>query len=235
MPDAIAVVDVDPEVASLLQDRRHRGDAECRRRAASFRLERLLVLPVPERAASACRAALSRGAGPALLAHPHPRHQARSEEAQDRQGDRAARRWPSKAGYTRPHTVHCGPEGIYVAALGNREGKGPGGIFLMDHETFDVLGQMGDRPRAAAARLRRLVASRPRHPGHQRVGHARHLRERPRSRRCCSAASTAAGCTSGTCTSASTCRPSTSATSTSSCSSCGPRTTRPRPTASSIA
>src|ERR1700726_2970291 len=46
-----------------------------------------------------------------------------------------------KTGYTRPHTVHCGPEGIYVAALGNREGKGPGGIFLMDHETFDVLGQ----------------------------------------------------------------------------------------------
>ena len=24
------------------------------------------------------------------------------------------------SGYTRPHTVHCGPEGIYVAALGNR-------------------------------------------------------------------------------------------------------------------
>lgn len=46
-----------------------------------------------------------------------------------------------KAGYTRPHTVHCGPEGIYVAALGNREGQGPGGIFLMDHETFDVRGQ----------------------------------------------------------------------------------------------
>src|SRR4029450_9099733 len=45
------------------------------------------------------------------------------------------------AGYTRRHTVHCGPEGIYVAALGNREGKGPGGIFLMDHETFDVRGQ----------------------------------------------------------------------------------------------
>src|SRR5262245_48757726 len=46
-----------------------------------------------------------------------------------------------KAGYTRPHTVHCGPEGIYVAAIGNREGQAPGGIFLMDHETFDVLGQ----------------------------------------------------------------------------------------------
>ena len=37
--------------------------------------------------------------------------------------------------------MHCGPEGIYVAALGNREGKGPGGVFLMDHETFDVRGQ----------------------------------------------------------------------------------------------
>ncbi len=46
-----------------------------------------------------------------------------------------------RAGYTRPHTVHCGPEGIYVAALGNREGKGPGGVFLMDHETFEVRGQ----------------------------------------------------------------------------------------------
>jgi selenium-binding protein 1 len=37
--------------------------------------------------------------------------------------------------------VHCGPERIYVAALGNREGKGPGGVFLMDAETFDVRGQ----------------------------------------------------------------------------------------------
>src|SRR4029453_6310065 len=48
---------------------------------------------------------------------------------------------PSTSSTPRPHTVHCGPEGIYVAALGNREGKGPGGVFLMDHETFDVRGQ----------------------------------------------------------------------------------------------
>ena len=46
-----------------------------------------------------------------------------------------------RAGYTRPHTVHCGPDGIYVAALGNEEGKEPGGVFLMDHESFDVLGR----------------------------------------------------------------------------------------------
>jgi selenium-binding protein 1 len=47
----------------------------------------------------------------------------------------------AKAGYSRVHTIHCGPEGIYVSALGNAEGKAPGGVFLMDHESFDVLGR----------------------------------------------------------------------------------------------
>jgi selenium-binding protein 1 len=47
----------------------------------------------------------------------------------------------SKAGYTRPHTVHCGPAGIYVASLANAQGEAPGGIFLMDHETFDIRGR----------------------------------------------------------------------------------------------
>ena len=47
----------------------------------------------------------------------------------------------ARAGYSRPHTVHCGPEGIYVSALGSPSGDGPGGIFLLDHFTFDVLGQ----------------------------------------------------------------------------------------------
>src|SRR3954465_9903032 len=46
----------------------------------------------------------------------------------------------SKAGYSRPHTVHCGPDGIYVSALGNPEGDGPGGIFLLDHDDFSVRG-----------------------------------------------------------------------------------------------
>ena len=45
-----------------------------------------------------------------------------------------------KAGYSRPHTIHCGPDGIYVSALGNPEGDGPGGIFLLDHEDFSVKG-----------------------------------------------------------------------------------------------
>ena len=47
----------------------------------------------------------------------------------------------ARAGYSRPHTFHCGPDGIYVSALGNPEGNGPGGIFVMDHESFDVLGR----------------------------------------------------------------------------------------------
>jgi selenium-binding protein 1 len=46
-----------------------------------------------------------------------------------------------RTGYSRPHTVHCGPEGIYLSALGAPDGEGPGGIFLLDHETFDVLGR----------------------------------------------------------------------------------------------
>ena len=44
-------------------------------------------------------------------------------------------------GYSRPHTVHCGPDGIYVSALGDAKGDTPGGVFLMDPETFDVLGR----------------------------------------------------------------------------------------------
>src|SRR5216683_4252463 len=43
--------------------------------------------------------------------------------------------------YSRPHTIHCGPEGIYISALGSPEGEGPGGIFLLDHFSFDILGQ----------------------------------------------------------------------------------------------
>ncbi len=47
----------------------------------------------------------------------------------------------SRTNYSRLHTIHCGPEGIYVSALGSPEGEGPGGIFLLDHFNFEVLGQ----------------------------------------------------------------------------------------------
>jgi selenium-binding protein 1 len=50
----------------------------------------------------------------------------------------------AKTGYSRPHTIHCGPEGIYVSTLGGggADGtKGPPGIFIMDCETFEVIGR----------------------------------------------------------------------------------------------
>jgi methanethiol oxidase len=46
-----------------------------------------------------------------------------------------------RSGYSRPHTIHCAPDGIYVSALGAPDGSGPGGIFVLDHDTFDVLGR----------------------------------------------------------------------------------------------
>ena len=46
-----------------------------------------------------------------------------------------------RTGYSRPHTIHCGPDGIYVSALGAPDGNGPGGVFVMDHESFDPLGR----------------------------------------------------------------------------------------------
>jgi selenium-binding protein 1 len=46
-----------------------------------------------------------------------------------------------KAGYSRPHTLHCGPGAIYMSALGGANGNdGPGGVALLDHDTFDVIG-----------------------------------------------------------------------------------------------
>ncbi len=46
-----------------------------------------------------------------------------------------------RAGYSRLHTVHCGPDAIYISALGSADGGGPGGILMLDHYTFKVLGR----------------------------------------------------------------------------------------------
>ena len=34
-----------------------------------------------------------------------------------------------------------GPDGIYINALGNDEGNGPGGIFVLDPETLEIKGR----------------------------------------------------------------------------------------------
>ena len=46
-----------------------------------------------------------------------------------------------RTGYSSPHTVHCGPDGIYISALGSATGDGPGGIFMMDPDSFEILGR----------------------------------------------------------------------------------------------
>src|SRR5215217_1571567 len=46
-----------------------------------------------------------------------------------------------RTGYSRVHTVHCGPDGLYMSALGNPAGDAPGGVLLLDHDSFSPLGQ----------------------------------------------------------------------------------------------
>src|SRR3954471_3787412 len=44
-------------------------------------------------------------------------------------------------GYSRPHPIPRGPARLYVSALAAPDGNGPGGVLLLDHETFDPKGQ----------------------------------------------------------------------------------------------
>ena len=49
-----------------------------------------------------------------------------------------------KTGYSRTHTVHCGPEGIYISTLGAAGADGTDGVpgvFIMDCESFEILGK----------------------------------------------------------------------------------------------
>lgn len=49
-----------------------------------------------------------------------------------------------KTGYSRPHTVHCGPEGVYISTLGGKGVAGdesPAGIFILGCDSFEIRGQ----------------------------------------------------------------------------------------------
>ena len=106
---------------------------------------------------NACSSALSPMSGHAFLRAPlpdHPRHPLvahlrRRHPARPDAGRRSHKMIEPeevlrKTGYSRPHTVHCGPEGIYISTLGGAgtDGtEGPPGIFIMDCESFEILGQ----------------------------------------------------------------------------------------------
>ena len=120
------VLDVDPRSSELRPARRPPGPAERRRRAAPLRLERLQRGALPD----ACRTRTSSGATcwcPACARRgmyivdtkPDPRQPriVKTIEPEELQ---------AKSGYSRPHTIHCGPDAIYVDALGAPDGDGPG-------------------------------------------------------------------------------------------------------------
>ena len=139
--DALGVVDTNPASSGF---GRLVGQVRLparRQRAAPLRLERLQLAPLPLRPERARRAPLSRGAGDAQL--PRSTSSTPSPIRGDPQlvkvieGDEVM----AKTGYAAPHTVHCGPDGIYLNALGAPDGDGPGGIFMLDHETFEVKGR----------------------------------------------------------------------------------------------
>ena len=54
------------------------------------------------------------------------------------------------AGYSPQHAVHCGPGAVFVSCLGGYGEEGPGGITLLDQNTFDVQPATG-RPTAATS------------------------------------------------------------------------------------
>ena len=89
----------------------------------------------------------------------------------------------AKAGYSRPHTLHCGPDGIFLSCLGGGERRRrPGRHRAARPRHVRRAAGLGDRPRAAVPGLRRLVAPEPEHADHQRVGHPVDDRGRGRAR-----------------------------------------------------
>jgi selenium-binding protein 1 len=114
-----------------------------------------------------------------------------------RQGDRSRRSAAKDRLQPAAHRA-LRPDGIYINALGDADGNGPGGIFVLDPRPSRSRAA-GSATRAAVPRLRLLVAPRARHDDHQRVGHAEHGGDGVNPELLL-AASTATRCTSGICT-----------------------------------
>jgi selenium-binding protein 1 len=139
-PDAIAVVDVDPESASYaavigftempnLGDELHHygwnacSSALCPGGGHDHGDRRYLIVP-----------GLRSSRLYVLDTQPDPKA---PQITQVLEADELAKR----ANYSRPHTVHCGPGGLFVSCLGGATEEGPGGVALLDHSTFEVTGQ----------------------------------------------------------------------------------------------
>ncbi|NNM64316.1 MAG: selenium-binding protein [Burkholderiales bacterium] len=142
-PDALAVIDVDPDSKDCGHmvhriDMPHKGDEfhHFGWNACSSMLSPLLGHPFTER-----RYLVIPGIRSSRIyiidTKPHPTEARLVKVIEPEE-------LMHKTGYSRPHTTHCGPEGLYISTLGGagKDGTdGPPGIFLMDCENFEVLGR----------------------------------------------------------------------------------------------
>ena len=159
--------------------------AHRRQRAAPLRLERLLqraVPPGPRRPRPAAGAPLPDRPRHPLLPHLCAGHQARPPQPPGRPGDHgrgAGRQGRLLAAPYRPlrarRHLHVQP-GRGQRQRRPRRGRPARPRHLRRHR------RLGARPRRPVLRLRRLVAPRPRHRHHLRVGHPVDDRERPEPR-----------------------------------------------------
>lgn len=133
----------------------------------------------------------------------------------------------AKTGYSRPHTTHCGPEGIYVSTLGGLgDGTdGPPGIFIMDCVTFDIVGRW-EIDRGPQDKHYDFWWNLPRDTWCRPSGACRRSSRTVSCRRICWPTSMGAGCTSGICAGDGTSRRSTWARTIRWRWRCGPRTIR---------
>ena len=89
--DAMGVIDLDPQFLRVRQPGGPGGFSTRRQRAASLRLERVQRVPLPAGPARAHGAPLPHRAGHRIVADSHPRYEAGSQAAENREGDRAGR------------------------------------------------------------------------------------------------------------------------------------------------
>jgi hypothetical protein len=160
----------------LLADRRHGLHAEHRRRAATLRLNACSSCSARMRRiriwSDAIRGAGLRSSRIHIHTKPDPKH---PKIVRVIEPERSRRRPATRA---------------RIRSIVDRRGstsrrsamprQGPGGVFLMDAETFEPRGRWrsnGDRSTSPMT----FGGTRLRHDGDERMGHARHLRERPHS------------------------------------------------------
>ncbi len=175
-------------------------DAERGRRAAPLRLERVQRRALPVGAAPARRAPLPDRPGPALVADPRHRHQARPAARPRSSSTIEPEELIARTGYSRPHTTHCGPDAIYMIGARRterrRRGRRASSCSTASRSTRSAPGRSTAGRRSSRTTSGGTSAT-------TRCSRASGDRRRCSSRascpRSCSAGSTATPCTSGTC------------------------------------